>query len=372
MRAGSVKRPVRSLLRGSMNIFDQIFKQQHRVEARANALSDEIINALEDARADITAHLTALRVRFLTAATWEEESLTRRKAFLEAQRAEVERIIGDIYKSQASAVWQAAQETVSYVQAKPSVYGLVSGVIFDLNSPKLDLTAIRAWAEVTTIDGLTMTEWLSRMAASSADKIVQAGRQAMIEGMTVQQTAKLIRQRGIEGSRPQIEAISRTFLLSASNYAREQTLEELGKVLEFQWLYVSTLDGRTCPVCGADDGKRYKKDDERPHLPRHINCRCCYVPVFDADLLGKTNRPAVKESGRTVHHRDGSTSTKFTVESVEHVQETYSEWITRQVKEDPAFVKQVLGKTRFELLRDGKITLEKMVVDGRARRLYDL
>jgi len=37
------------------------------------------------------------------------------------------------------------------------------------------------------------------------------------------------------------------------------------------------------------------------------------------------------------------------VESVEHVKETYSEWISRQVKEDPAFARQVLGKTRFEL-----------------------
>ena len=80
---------------------------------------------------------------------------------------------------------------------------------------------------------------------------------------------------------------------------------------------------------------------------------------------------AVKENGRTVHHRDGSTSTKFTVDSVEHVKETYSEWITRQIREAPDFARQVLGKSRFEFLRAGKTKFERMVVEGRVKRLAE-
>lgn len=76
-----------------MNIFDDVLKQQHRTEARANALADEIISALEAAKADLTAQLASLRVRFLSSASWEEESLSRKKAFLEAHREEVERVI---------------------------------------------------------------------------------------------------------------------------------------------------------------------------------------------------------------------------------------------------------------------------------------
>jgi len=105
-----------------------------------------------------------------------------------------------------------------------------------------------------------------------------------------------------------------------------------------------------------------------------------YVPVApawrqlgaDVDDLDEVERAAVKESGRTVHHRDGSTSTKFTVESVDHTQETYAQWIQRQVHDDPDFARQVLGKTRYELLKRGKITLDRMVVDGRIRRLTEL
>ena len=178
-----------------------------------------------------------------------------------------------------------------------------------------------------------------------------------------------IRQKGIEGCRPQIESVARTFLLSASNYAREQTLEAVGGDLNFSWLYVATLDGRTCPLCGVYDGRRFKQNEERPNVPQHINCRCCYVPDFG---LGDVERAAVKENERTVHHRDGSTSTAYTVEEVEHTTETYSEWITRQVQDDPAFAREVLGKTRFELLKSGKTTLERMVVDGRIKKLSEL
>lgn len=151
--------------------------------------------------------------------------------------------------------------------------------------------------------------------------------------------------------------------------------------MEFSWRYVATLDGRTCLACGADDGKLFKRNEPRPSLPRHINCRCVYVPVtptwkqLGADVdefVDDPARAATKESGRVVHHRDGSTSTKFTVESVEHTTESYAEWIQRQVRADPDFARQVLGKTRFELLRQGKITMDRMVVDGRIKTLAEL
>ena len=351
-------------------IIDEIFKQQHRAEGRANALVDEIIEALTAALENLTAQVVALRVRFLSARPWEQESLQRKKGFLEAQRKAVEKAINEVYESKASALLTAAQDTMTYVQAETASLGLANRLAFEVGSLHLDLDTVTAWAQVTTIDGLTMTEWLKRMARHTADKIVQAGRESIIQGLTVRQMAKLLRQRGIEGSRPAIESLARTYLISASNYAREQAMEVLGADLDFKWQYVATLDGRTCIMCGVDDGKIYKKDDKRPSLPRHINCRCTYIPVFD-ETLDDATRPAVKHNERTVQHRDGSTSTKFTIDRVDHVpaQETYSQWMERQLKEDPAFVQQVLGKTRFELFQKGELTLKKMVVDGRIKKL---
>lgn len=356
----------------SMSI-DEVLKQAHRAEARANALTDEIIAALNDALETLVSQITTLQVRYLTADTWEQERLQRKKLFLEAQRTEVERVIKEIYESKATAVVTATQDTMSHVESKMAGLPLANKAFIGLRTPHLDLPTITAWVESTAIEGLTMTEWLKRMAANTADKIVQAGREAMIRGLSVKQTATLLRQKGIEGSRPQIESIARTYLLSASNYAREQAIEHMGHDLDFQWLYLATLDGRTCPVCGADDGKVFKKGAKRPSLPRHINCRCTYAPIFEGTVEG-TTRPATKHDSRTVHHRDGSTSTKFSVTEAEQVPatETYSQWIQRQLKEDPDFVRSVLGKTRFELFKKGQISLTKMVVDGRIKTLANL
>lgn len=65
-------------------------------------------------------------------------------------------------------------------------------------------------------------------------------------------------------------------------------------------------------------------------------------------------RNAVKHEARTVHHRDESSSTRFKIAEVEHTTENYNQWLTRQLKEDPAFVRSILGKTRFELFKAGK------------------
>lgn len=124
---------------------------------------------------------------------------------------------------------------------------------------------------------------------------------------------------------------------------------------------MATLDGRTCLICGADDGKLFSKDDTKPSLPRHVSCRCLYVPTFEDSP--PMPRPATKHSSRKVHHRDGSTSTKLKVASSELTTENYNQWLQRQLKEDPAFVKRILGKTRFELFAKGGLVLQKMIVD---------
>ena len=41
-------------------------------------------------------------------------------------------------------------------------------------------------------------------------------------------------------------------------------------------------DERTCEICGARHGKRYKID-KRPILPFHPNCRCTYLPVINEE-----------------------------------------------------------------------------------------
>jgi hypothetical protein len=124
---------------------------------------------------------------------------------------------------------------------------------------------------------------------------------------------------------------------------------------------VSTLDRRTCPTCGVDDGKVFKLGEPKPVLPRHWSCRCCYVPVpKDSDLIPDVegSRPASKCAKNFIRY--------LTVEAVEHTKENYQGWLKRMAREDPAFVESVLGKRKADLFRAGKLTLSRMAVVGQA------
>ncbi len=145
-----------------------------------------------------------------------------------------------------------------------------------------------------------------------------------------------------------------------------------------QWRYLATLDGRTCMACGSYDDSLFKLDEAKPVLPMHWNCRCTYVPVTNTyrelgvnmDEATEGSRPTVKHAERWVNHRDGTRSRKFTPDKgTTSFTGSYQAWLKEQVKEDPAFVKSILGPKRFDLFRAGKLTLNSMITNGRIKLL---
>ncbi len=353
-----------------MKIYDNFLKQAHRIDARALALSDSMLEALEASIATITAKIAELQVKHLSADDFAKASITKRTKFLEAMAQEIRDIVALKYNSDIQTLINNAlldADEYSKAQTDKTLDSIFNA---DLDTPRLTLTQVLAWQNVTMTDNLTMTEWLKRLETSTAETITRVGRQAMAEGASVAKMSSMLREQGIQATRPKTDALSRTFLLSASNAAREASIQELAEDLNYQWLYVSTLDNRTCVICGASDGKIFDKDEPRPAVPRHVNCRCLYVPHFEE--FPSFTRPSTKWDERTVNHRDGSTSTKFSVDSSELTSETYSAWLKRQLKEDPDFVRSILGKTRFELFSKGKITLNGMVSDGIIKNLSEL
>lgn len=103
-----------------------------------------------------------------------------------------------------------------------------------------------------------------------------------------------------------------------------------GKVDELVW--VSTLDGRTCLVCGARNGARYRKGSE-PMCPAHHRCRCILAP-----------------------YRGGLEPPSF------------SRWLSGQTEDTQL---RVLGRARLRLYKDG-MSLDRFVSDGRKLRLDEL
>ncbi len=354
----------------NQSIFDDFLKQMHRIDSRALSLSDDMLAVLSKALEDISAQLAKLEVKYLDTDDFSRLSIAKKQKLLQEQAQSIRDIVATTYSSGIDAlVNDGMLDAMAYSQTQTAA-ALSPIVQTDLATKAVTLPQVISYQNSMLIDGATIKEWLSRMEATSAQRITQAARQALIQGMSVSQTASLMRSQGVEGTRPQIQALARTALMSGANTAREDAVNELGKDLNYQWRYVSTLDGRTCAVCGKDDGKVFDQDELRPSLPRHVNCRCVYVPFFEG--FPPYTRPATKHDERIVNHRDGSTSTKFSATESELTTETYNTWLKRQLKEDPAFVRSILGKTRFELFASGKLTLNGMVSDGRIKNLSEL
>ena len=364
-----------------MGLHDDILKHQHRVDQRANQLADEMIEALEAVQDKLIEKLSVVQAKLK--GDWTNESLKRRKKLLDMQQAEVQTILADLYQKNASDMLQDAAQDVMRGTAEFTVSSMndVTGLSVKLGHG-ITKASVVAWVDSSTVDGLLINDWLGKLEASARDRIVGIGRQAMIEGLDPSSMARMLKTQGIEGSVPGLRGLARTFMLSASHHARETTTQELfGDVIK-GWRRSVILDGRTCLRCSPYDQKVYQVGESRPVLPAHWNCRCLYLPEvkswrelgIDADEAKPGTKPAVKHESRWVNHRDGSRSRKFSVADVERVpaNTTYETWLKGQIKTDPQFVRSVLGKSRFELFKAGKLSLQRMATHGRIKSLAEI
>ena len=121
--------------------------------------------------------------------------------------------------------------------------------------------------------------------------------------------------------------------------------------------WVSTLDGRTSPICRARDGVIYDVD-KGPRPPAHWNCRSTTVPVLRS--WRELGIPADEASPGTRASMDGQVPSDM----------TYQQWL----KSKPAaFQDETLGKAKGRLFRSGGLTLDRFVNNkGREYTLDEL
>ncbi|MDS0525467.1 minor capsid protein [Clostridium sp. SHJSY1] len=77
-------------------------------------------------------------------------------------------------------------------------------------------------------------------------------------------------------------------------------------------LYSATLDDKTCEECASYDDKTFKADEDRPELPLHIGCRCCYILLPNADY-----RPNTRLDNNTKENIDYTSYSEWKNEKLE-------------------------------------------------------
>ena len=154
----------------------------------------------------------------------------------------------------------------------------------------------------------------------------------------------------VNKTKNQIDAEVRTARTHVAQVAYEETFTALG----YDHIkFIATLDGRTTKQCASLDGTVWQKGDSsirRP--PLHRRCRSLLVGVDkDGNIAG--NRPFVAAdkpvSKIPKSQRDG-------IIGQVDANTKYASWFAQQ---DADFQKNWLGKKRYELYKNGGLTLDK-------------
>jgi SPP1 gp7 family putative phage head morphogenesis protein len=363
------------------DFFDEKMKLSHRLQGVVNALADEIAEILSDAADDVTGKILVLEAK-----AEQTESLIRRKKYLEKQKAEIEKVLDEVYRDVGQTIKDKSIETA---QASPEITNtILKKVIPDsfkirLGIPNLSKKRVLLWFESSQIEGLFFNDYLKKLESNTAARIIRESRLAMI-GRESRKTAVKRVQEALNTGRHSAYALADTAIRQAHNWAeREYHLENAERLKGLR--YQAELDRRTCPQCIPKDNRVYRvKDAPRP--PLHLRCRCFLTPVFKNAQLNrylvhheKSIRIArIDTKPRKVHHRDGTTSTKYEKLRVKFppARQNYNQWLTSMIKSsdprDVAFAKEVLGPSRFDLVKSGKLKMNQLYYAGKLRTIKQL
>lgn len=291
-------------------IFDQMVIHQVELErVSAWALRDilKVLRSLADELADQASGLTGLTV--------------------ERVIANIDAIIREIFQ-RLQAEFQQTLEGLVPVEEKAALWPwLLAG------TPVLGIPlAFSALTDRLMIRGDTWQAWWIQLDASTRRDLKRAIR---VEVREARRADTYIRTWLFPYIRARVEPLVRTTIAALGNEMRLAVYEAnptLAPLLE----WTAIIDNRTSHICMGLDGRRWRTTDKQPvgHTrpwpgppPAHWRCRSTLVPAVAG---APTN------------------------------DERYDQWLKRQ---PPGVAKEVLGRTRYELWRAGKITTVRELTD---------
>lgn len=219
---------------------------------------------------------------------------------------------------------------------------------------------LRSVVAARPFDGKLLGEWFDELGRRQQAGVVRAVRLGMVEGETIPQISRRLRDEVGELTRRQAEAVARTAVNHVSTHAREATYAANSEVVSgVSWL--STLDASTCYECQALDGQEFQVD-QGPRPPRHWNCRCTTTPTL----------ASWKDLGIAAKELPESTRASMDGQVPESL--TYNTWLRGRVNVgDMDTVTEALGVNRGKLFAAGGLQVEQFVDRaGRMLTLHDL
>lgn len=166
---------------------------------------------------------------------------------------------------------------------------------------KIDKRKInQALSKPWTYDGKTFSDRIWQDKEKLKHSLEKTLTQSIIRGEAPLKTAKRIAQE----ANVELSSAKRLVLTESAAMSNKASMDSYKALGVDEIEFVSALDGRTCDICGAMDGKHFKTSEgvEGINLPPlHPNCRCTTVPYFNDEFTQGEMRAARDESGKTYY-----------------------------------------------------------------------
>ena len=339
------------------NYFDDRYQLTHRIQGLAQGMEVDIARTLENALERVSGKLAALEAK-----AEKTTSFTRKRQYLERQRAAVEKVLNEVYSDIAK---QIKDQSIKLALEAPAMQtAMLERVGINFEILHLTKKQVTAFFESFEVESLTFNQWLDKIESSAVDRIIRETRTSLLSGETRKQATKRL-QNALEISKQSAGGIAQNSFNQMYNWAELENMRH-NKTKQVRW--IAELDKQTCTQCAPLDGKVYSID-ELPYVPPiHWRCRCYLEPVtlgekLSADYSTRVGRIEIKGSKELT-----------AVQVKKNV--NYNDWIqsmaTSSNPRHVAFAKEALGPTRFDMVRSGKLTVDRLYYHDQLRTIEEL
>lgn len=320
--------------------------------------------AMKKAELEISVQLfRALEQVQPTAMNWNQRHLAQIKK-------SIQKTVFSVYEQVFGQLNADLKELVQY-EAKYQAANLASAIPLEAQ-PFVNIqstTWSQVWASATAkpFQGALLKEWAERLPEALVNKIGNAVQQGVLLGESYTDIIKRVKgtkqagyEDGVVGRQRKGDLAN--LVKTAVNHVTAEAREETAKVNEDiirarEWL--STLDTHTSPMCIIRDRLMYTAGSKPKPIGHtipygagpgrlHFCCRSTETWVIKSwEELG-------------IPMKELSPGTRASMNGQVPANMTYSKWLARQ---DYATQEQVLGVTRAQMLRDGKIDVPGLFGD---------
>lgn len=270
-------------------------------------------------------------------------------------KAEVNRIVREIKGVSKEMFLEAYGKLHTEWNGLYTVSNAIEVAIYNEFSRSKLFKATNTSMKLPEIDGISFDEWWKRTESAHNWRLEKLSK-GLRAGTIPEENYAGIYQKAIRQTRQNVKNLVRTSNAVIAGESRDRMEKENSDLFEYKQ-HLSTLDGRTTPICRARDLLMWDLNNEpighnfeflQP--PLHFGCRS----IIRLIVKGRNKRFSTRAS------------------QFGQVDETldYNSWLKQQ---SPTYQNKILGKARAELFRSGNITVRDLVnQDGRALTLEQL